>query len=306
MEFLLFLSLILGFAAQAMGAVDEDSTPSRVQSTEENFAVSPVDLGKPEMVQKRAKSPDNLRVPPNGISTPFTMVLATFFYTLDNGTVFNYTGEPHDFELELKKQMPSYQIKQLDCYTGIAPPKRFVGPRHEGDEIRGVPTDDDVAGAARPRLAKRDKSNTPSPGGNLVNCLADMGKVNSAVECLVRDLVADGYNGSPTTVRVENGQCSRIRCTGSDASLFWCNFSHHPKRVQLSTFSVPVADINAKCGGNQDDDGRGSVEGNAWNDYNHTMADSRVYVGKCACNIPTTQCGKAIGGLAPGYTSDTT
>ncbi|KAK8122646.1 hypothetical protein PG984_011316 [Apiospora sp. TS-2023a] len=302
MEFLLYLSLILGFAAQAMGAVDEDSTPSRVQSTEENFAASPVDMGKPKMDQKRADDYDNLRVPPNGISTPFTMGLATFFYTLENGTVFNYTGEPRDFELELKKQMPSYQIKQLDCYTGIAPPpKRFVGPRHEGDESRGVPTDDDAAGAAPPRLAKRDKSNTPSPGGNLVNCLADMGKVFSAVECLVRDLVADGNSNNPTTVRVENGQCSRIRCTSSNASLF-----HHPKRVQLSTFSVPVADINAKCGGNQDDDGRGHVEGNAWNDYNHTMADSRVYVGDCLCNIPTTQCGKANGGLAPGYTSDTT
>ena len=68
-----------------------------------------------------------------------------------------------------------------------------------------------------------------------------------------------------------------------------------------------MADINAKRGGNQDDDGKGSVQGNAWNDYNHTMADGRIYVGKCACNVNSSQCGPNKNGLlGPGYSSDTT
>ncbi|KAK8008389.1 hypothetical protein PG991_010940 [Apiospora marii] len=256
MESLFLLFLTLGFLAQAMATVDNNVVPSRVQKTQDNFAASPIDMNSlPKIVQKRAEPP------PNGISTPFTMGEATFFYTLENGTVFNYTGEPRDFELALKKHMPSYQIKQLDCHTGAEPPpKRFVGPRHEGDEGRGAPAEGAGDGAARPQLEKRKKviprSNGLSPGvsysinqrrtrdqtwdkwnvkkiieltiprtwwaaiqGNLVNCLDDLGAVTDSVECLIRDLVADDKNKSPTTVRVVNGQCARIRCTDDDASL---------------------------------------------------------------------------------------
>jgi len=68
-----------------------------------------------------------------------------------------------------------------------------------------------------------------------------------------------------------------------------------------------VADINARCGGIQDDTHRGNVEGNAWNDYNHTMADSRVYVGVCDCDKKSSQCGPHGNGLlGPGFSTDTT
>lgn len=89
MEPILLLILILGFIAQTMATMDDNIIPSRVQTAQENFAAAPVDMNSlPKIVQKRVEPP------PNGISTPFTMGTATFFYTLDNGTVFNYTGEP--------------------------------------------------------------------------------------------------------------------------------------------------------------------------------------------------------------------
>ncbi|KAK7962083.1 uncharacterized protein PG986_002908 [Apiospora aurea] len=245
---LILLSLVLGLAAQAMVAMEEDFIPT------------PVDMhALPKMVQARGTTPGNSN---HGGLTK--IVPATFLYTLDNGTEFSFTGEPQD-------------------------------------DVAGIPVAaaDDAAVSSRserPLLVEREgtKSNTPAPG------------VTNWVECLIRDLVADDTRDSPTTVRVENGACSRVRCTGNDASLYWCNHSHHPKRTTLSTFSVPVADINAKCGGNMDDDGRGNVQGNAWNDYNHTMADSRVYVGQCGCWTASSKCGKNSGYLAPGYTSDTT
>ncbi|KAK8016830.1 hypothetical protein PG993_015019 [Apiospora rasikravindrae] len=282
---LILLSLVLGLVAQVMAAMEEDFIPT------------PVDLHAPlpEMVQAHDASPRD-----DDFAGMTKIKPATFFYTLDNGTEFSFTGEPYDFELAIKKHMPHYQIKSMDCSSGDSPPpgftgKPFVGPRHEGD-VGGVPVVADAeadAAAASPRLERRTKSNTPAPG------------VKDSVECLIRDLVADDTRDSLTTVRVENGFCSRIRCTGADASLFWCNYSHHPKRTTLSTFSVPVADINAKCGGNADDDGRGSVQGNAWNDYNHTMADARVYVGKCSCVLATHDCGPRAGYLKKGYTTDT-
>ncbi|KAK8075339.1 hypothetical protein PG997_010002 [Apiospora hydei] len=302
---LIFLSLVLGLVAQAMTAMEEDFIPT------------PVDMhALPKMVQARGATPaDNNN---NGLTK---IVPATFFYTLDNGTEFSFTGEPQVSLTPVLADGPlnppnaALPDQATDLPRWQEPHGRLCqtlrGPSHE-DDVAGIPVADDHAAASsrseRPLLVEREgtKSNTPAPGGNLVNCLDDFGKVTDWVECLIRDLVADDTRDSPTTVRVENGACSRVRCTGQGASLYWCNYSHHPKRTTLSTFSVPVADINAKCGGNMDDDGRGNVQGNAWNDYNHTMADSRVYVGQCSCWIASSKCGKNNGYLAPGYTSDTT
>ncbi|KAK6860445.1 hypothetical protein PG995_004081 [Apiospora arundinis] len=294
MEHIFLLYLLMGLVAQAL-ATTQDLIPTPVGMQ-----------GLPQVVGARGSAPGDIT------DDGFQMSQATFFYTFENGTEFSYHGEPQDFERELKKHMPHYHMKQLNCGTGINPPpslpKRFMGPRHEDDDdsafpIPPLPAAASADNSSAPRLGRRSqwRSDTPAPGGNLVNCMKDFGPVKDSVECLVRDLVDDDTHTETTN------NCARIRCNGDGASLYWCNFSHHPKRTPLSTFSVPVADLHAKCGGKQNEEGGGWVEGNAWNDYNHTLADARVYVGKCDCATKSSQCGPHKNGLlGPGYSSDTT
>ncbi|KAK8132146.1 hypothetical protein PG999_000319 [Apiospora kogelbergensis] len=266
---------------------------------EKDFIPTPVDMNAmPKMVGTRSSTPGD-----TSYADSFQMGTTTFFYTLDDGTKFSYHGESRDFERELKKRMPHYEMKeQLQCKTGAPPRKRFVGPRHD-DDNSGLPAE----AASPPHLVRRAKANTPAPG-------PFASKPIHAPE-----------SGAPPGTPVSSQYTNFLRFHDPSSSLSvsfskitlidhapvhlpsWCNYSHHPKRTMLSTFSVPVADINAKCGGNQDDEGRGAVQGNAWNDYNHTMADARVYVGRCPCIFHSGQCGPFKNGLLRrGYTSDTT
>ncbi|KAK8061769.1 hypothetical protein PG994_008135 [Apiospora phragmitis] len=96
---LTFLSFVLGLAAMAMATMEEGFTPTPVNGH-----------ALPKMVQARGATPGD-----RNTTGMMKIAPATFFYTLDNGTEISYKGEPLDFELEIKKYMPHYQSKWLNC-----------------------------------------------------------------------------------------------------------------------------------------------------------------------------------------------